>query len=185
MALIKAIIETPTGTMVASVNPIRPSWAGVYAGYPLVNRETTWGEDQSGHDVFVSIFGENYDRRIFTNACATRVSIALNKANYAVRKDFLISHGELRGKGIISSAIQLKNWLAEPSRFGEPDVKILSPSSLTDVQAAIGPKKGIYILEAKNYQWASGHATLWHDGNAIGKHNYFDYAKEIFFWELK
>jgi hypothetical protein len=185
MAHVKAAIQISTGTTVATVNPIRPGWAAVYEGYPLVDRGTARENDQPGHDVFVSVFGKDYDTKIFTNACATRVSIALNKANYTVRKDFIIRQGDLHGKGIITSAINLKKWLAEPSRFGEPDVKIVSPSSLNDVKVAIGQKKGIYILESNNYKWASGHATLWYDEHAIGNHDYYDHAKEIFFWELK
>ena len=71
----------------------------------------------------------------------------------------------------------------------EPSVIVaddLSPSEcFNDVYLKLKEKKGIYILESNNYRWASGHATLWYNGNAIGKHNYWDHAKSIHFWELK
>lgn len=163
----------------------RPKWIDVYKHYPKINAGSLNENDEPAVSIFKKNFGENYDRQVFTNACATRVSIALLGANIKVKGDFVIQKGEYKGKGIITSAIKLLEWLSSDSVFGKADIVINSPSSFNDVYSKLKEKKGIYILESNNYRWASGHATLWYNGNAIGKHNYWKHAKSIHFWELK
>lgn len=162
----------------------RPSWAAVYEGYPKINAGTPSENDQPAYEVFESIFGEGYDNSLFSNACATRVSIALNHAKVPVKADFKIQIGNYKGKGIITSAAKLKNWLSLPEVLGKADIIIKNPQSFDELSSVLGAKKGLYILESDNYNWATGHATLWYDGHALGNHDYYSHAKEIHFWEL-
>lgn len=174
----------PKDNVTSFVSHGRPGWKEVYAGYPKVNEGTMHENDLPANDVFLSVLGEDYDRSVFSNACATRISIALNHSGLNVKKDFMIGQGPLMGKGMIASALNLKNWLSSSQVLGEPDVVIKKPQSLEELRSAIGTKKGIYVLESDDYNWASGHATLWYDGHAIGNHDYYSHAKEIYFWEL-
>ena len=137
----------------------RPKWIDVYKHYPKINAGTLNENDEPAVSVFKRIFGEDYDRRIFVNACATRVSIALLGANIKVKGDFVILKGEYKGRRIITSAIKLLKWLSSDSVFGKADIIINSPSCFNDVYSKLKEKKGIYILESNNYRWAIGHAT--------------------------
>lgn len=173
------------GDVTSFVSHSRPLWADVYDGYPKVNAGTRYENDQPAGEVFESILGENYNQEIFTNACATRVSIALNHAKVTVRQDFRISHGPYKGGGIIASATNLKKWLSSSNIFGEADVIIRNPQSFNELATAIGTKRGIYVMESNDFNWATGHATLWYDGHALGHHDYYSHGKEICFWELR
>lgn len=176
------IIAEAKGKTSASITIRRPKWSDVYKNYPKINGGTNNENDLPALFVFKSIFGDNYDKDIFSNACATRISIALLKSGISVRHDYTIKVGDLKGKGIITSAAKLNKWLT--TQFGKADI-IISPKSFNELSIGIGNKKGIYSLLSNNYKWASGHATLWYNGNAIGKHDYYEHAKEIHFWELK
>jgi hypothetical protein len=162
----------------------RPRWADVYRGYPKINNGQ---DDMLAPDVFKSILGENYDRTIFTNACATRVSLGLLEGKMKVKADFLIAKGKFKGKGFIASAKNLQEWLSKSSVWGDSDEYIENPSSLTDVQNIIGNRNGVYIIIGGFGAGISGHATLWVGTrkNTIGEHNYADNGGNIYFWELK
>ena len=168
----------------------RPRWKDVYDGYPLVNRGTSNENDLPAEQVFKSILEDNSENRSMfnnfsSNAGTTRLSIALIRAGMTLRKDFRVQIGDLKGKGFISSAINLIKWLSEPEQFGAADIIIKNPSSLADVRSKIGNKRGIYAFESNDYKRASGLTTLWYNGDAIGGNNCYDLAKEIHFWELK
>lgn len=162
----------------------RPKWDDVYHGYPKVNPGTPYENDLPAPKVFTSIFGANYDKVTFGNACATRLSLGLINAKIKVKTEYSIAEGPNKGKGIIVSAVNMGNWLKD-KQLGKPDEKIENPKSFNEVANKIGKRRGIYILISNDSRWASGHATLWHDGNAIGGHNYYEHAKVIYFWELK
>lgn len=163
----------------------RPPWDKVYEGYPKRqdSESITNENDELAEVVFSSIFGNEYDKDMFVNACATRLSLSLLNGGMNVEKDFSIKQGEYKEKGIITSAAKMINWLKK--QFGEPDVLINNPTSLKEIRDAIGDRKGIYGIIAKDPNWASGHVTLWYKNNAIGGNDYYEYAKEVYFWELK
>ena len=52
----------------------RPKWIDVFEGYP---KNMSGTDDLSTTEVFERVRGEEYDRKIFTNACATRVSFSV------------------------------------------------------------------------------------------------------------
>ncbi len=164
----------------------KPKFKDVLEGYPLNSSET---DDMDTQSVFELVFGVDYDKSIFTNACATRVSMALNEAGVPVRKDFIGQEGTYKGKGIIASAANLRKWLT--SYFGQADVIIENPTDFNQVSTQINGRKGIYIMHPKAGAFSSssisGHATLWVGGtynNAVGGHNYIAQAKSIYFWAL-
>jgi hypothetical protein len=161
----------------------RPKWKDVYEGYPKTSNSL---DDMPASDLFSILLGINYDSDIFSNACATRVSLGLINAGNEVRKDFVIQQGKYKGKGFIASAINLKNWLSLPSVFGEADEILEAPDNLTNVASTLCQRNGIYIIIGGFGGGVSGHATLWigKNMNVIGEHNYIDPARTIYFWEL-
>lgn len=185
-----------TGLTISALNHVlhfaeqkinKPKFQDVLDGYPL-NRLRT--DDMSTHEVFEMVFGKNYDRTLFTNACATRVCVGLNEAGIDVRKDFIGQTGKMKGKGVIASAIKLRKWLT--FKFGEADLVLKNPKDFAEVSKAINGRQGIYIMHPKKGAFSSasitGHATLWVGGtynNAVGLHNYIQEAKSIYFWSLK
>lgn len=93
--------------------------------------------------------------------------------------------GKLKGKGIMTSAVNMVNWLK--SNFGAPDVTVENPGSKDTIEVKIGNRKGIYAMLPKSAAefGASGHVTLWHNRGAIGNNDYARSARVIYFWELK
>ncbi|MCW9718671.1 MULTISPECIES: T6SS effector amidase Tae4 family protein [unclassified Avibacterium] len=173
-----ATITARAGNRKRSIKVRRPPWDKVYEGYPKREDPTsiTNENDEYAELVFISIMGENYDRNIFINACATRLSLALLNGGMKPPRNYPIIKGKFAGKGVIVSAAKMIEWLKK--QFGSPEVFIRYPESLQEIQNAIGNRKGIYGMIAKDPKWASGHVTLWHKNNAIGGHNYFLEAKK-------
>jgi len=167
-----------------ATNLTRPKWSKVYTGYP---KNASGTDDMAADAVFKSILGDNYDRRTFTNACATRVSLGLLNGGINVKKEFIIQKGDFKGKGFITSAINLKNWLSKNEIFGVADEKIDGPSNLVDVRNIIGGRNGVYVILGGFANGITGHATLWLGTNkdVVGGHNYVSYGGTIYFWELK
>jgi hypothetical protein len=101
-----------------------------------------------------------------TNACALRISYALNKSGIKIPN----RNGTFKGadgKYYFLSAEKLLNWMTV--RFGKPDLTLKANN--------LGPllgEKGIYIMQATSpYIFrAWGHADLWYYNNCVG-HCYF------------
>ncbi|MDO4895997.1 MAG: T6SS effector amidase Tae4 family protein [Moraxella sp.] len=167
----------------------RPSWAKVYAGYPKrVSRDFLIPQDLESNQVFELIFGKNYNKTKFTNACATRVSLGLLNAGLTISpRAFLIqdkSHPHA-GKGIETIASTLRDPLVKPHYWGEPDVIICNANNLAKVANIIGNRNGVYFISG-NFSGVSGHATLWLGAyrNVIGSNNYITTGRTVSFWEL-
>lgn len=166
----------------------RPTWQLVYEGYPK-----SGSGDLGAEEVFTSILGENYDTKIFSNACATRVSLGLLNGNMKVATAFPIQNPkhQFYGKGFQSSARGLKDWLSKPNVWGVADVIICNPTSLEEVVSKINHsnrvRNGVYIIVDGFSRGISGHATLWigKQGNVIGGNHFIGIGKEIHFWELR
>ncbi len=160
----------------------RPKWIDVYEGYP----KTNVGGDLPSPDVFISVFGPQYDTQKFQNACATRVSLGMLNANIKFEKpEFIVQVGEYKGKGFMTSAEKLKIEIT--NYFGDADIIIKKPVSLDAVQAKLGSKNGIYIILGGFNPGITGHSTLWigKNKNVIGGNHYVNINSEIYFWELK
>lgn len=165
----------------------RPSWKDVYNGYPK-----SGNDDRPATEVFPELLGKDYDKKIFGNACATRVSLGLINGGMKVKTAFKITNKKhiFYDKGFQTSAGGLQAWLIKKDVWGAPDVTITGPSNITAVASKINEgriKNGIYIILGGFGDGISGHATLWigNNRNVIGGHNYVDYGGTVYFWELK
>ncbi|MBN6076391.1 hypothetical protein HYE59_02265 [Aggregatibacter actinomycetemcomitans] len=181
-----ANINTRSGKVQRALNVARPSWNKVYEGYPKVERNGMI-DDLDAHSVFTSIFGKDYDSSTFGNACATRLSLGLLNAGVKIRGEYPILQGPFKGKSVIVSAANMVKWLN--NNFGKPEETIPSPKEYRNIVDRIGNRKGIYAMKPNSPRdfRASGHVTLWVNGNVIGGegHSYYKAAFEIYFWELK
>jgi len=176
-------ITAYVGNTCKTVELGRPRWEDVYAGYLLERNETGKEKDISADTVFKTVLGENYDKAVFKNACATRVSFALIKAKMELRKDFIVQVGCDAGKGFIASVKKLQEWLT--TVWGIADKVIENKSSLKDVAEIINGRNGVYIILNGNAK--KDHATLWigADNNAVGGNHYIGEGCIVYFWELK
>ena len=96
----------------------------------------------------------------FYNTCATKVSLALIDAGVTLEQTFIVQGGPFKGKGLNTSAVGLKNELLR--KWGKPDVKIVNPTSLEEIQQKIGPgKSGVFICAPCGFEDCTGHATIW------------------------
>jgi hypothetical protein len=208
-----AVHENLRNEALVTIDRPRPRWIDVFDGYPCYEENGVL-RDVSPSDVFKFILGDNYRGRYpnLNHACATRVSLGLINAGVNVPTEFQIQRGVFKGKGFITSAInlmkELPNMLGErrdrgniPTNYeqNERNEKLLKAdiiivpqqnSSINfDITNKIGDKKGIYIFKLPPGQVATGHATLWLKGpngriEPIGG-TFGETAVTINFWELK
>ncbi len=128
----------------------------------------------------------NYDIGVFGNACATRISKALNSSgsNHQIpyykaigpngKYEAQVSSGAQKRWYIFRVKILIK-YLKE--KYGEPEV--FSPDVY---ESKIAGRKGIIIYEVNGWSDASGHADLW-DGKKCLVNGYGDRAHTVLFWE--
>lgn len=168
----------------------RPAWSQVYAGYPKIGAGTASENDLPANEVFTGIFGSGYDQTIYSNACGTRVSMALltgGMPRVGARKIAIsVEQHKFLGKYIEPGAAKLKEFLE--SKWGSPEQTIKTPVTLSNVEIKLKNKKGIYIMIPKdpNLFGASGHATLWTGHRVIGDHHFISSnTHAVYFWELK
>lgn len=166
----------------------KPRWGNMYLNYPKDSK----GDDMPVAGVCALIGGNvlvKFNQGNINNACALRVSRALNYSGVIIP----VINGQTvtgsDGKNYFLMASHLKNWLTKV--FGTPDVHItaadvaLARSSFKSMLIGI-QNRGIYIMKPQsetNFQ-ASGHATLWAGLDCIGMHNYFGAASDVFIWRL-
>lgn len=177
-------IRVRGGSLRTEIIARRPPWNKVYEGYPKNKNDPL--QDESADAIFPAILGEQYDKNIFSNACATRVSLGLLNAGMNVKPAFKIinkSHPYF-GKGFQSSAKGLQVWLTQI--WGKADIVIKGPTTIATVNQAINGRNGIYIILGGFAGGVTGHSTLWigEQGRTIG-HDYIDYGGDVYFWELK
>ncbi len=160
-----------------------PSWAKMNATYP----KNAAGADMPAPEVYKLVGGPIYklyteDPSSYANACALRVSQALNKSGIAIPA----GKGTYKGadsNNYFLSAGKLNTWMI--SYFGAPDI-----SAKSNFEAKLLGKQGIYIM-APNYPGkfgATGHATLFDGISCIGNHCYFTATGGVYetnLWILK
>ena len=140
-------------------------------------------------EVFTEIGGKvklNYDIGVFTNACATRVSRALNYSLGNHEIPFFKTKNS-KGEDVIQvSSGGKKLWYIFRVKalieyltdfYGSP--KIVSPGKY---KQSLRGKKGIIVYEVKGWNDASGHADLWSGTDAVGD-DYGSKSYNILFWE--
>lgn len=156
-----------------------PKWEDLKSHYPALPAAT----------VFKQIGGKvefNFDIKVFGNACATRISKALNSSGGIHRIPFYKAIGP-NGKyeGQVSSGKNklwyifrvkiLNKYLSE--KYGPPD--IYSPAEHIE---KLNARMGIIIYEVHGWTDATGHADLW-DGTKCVYQDYGSVSHNVFFWE--
>jgi len=156
-----------------------PKWENLKLYYPV----------HEANVVFKMIGGKvelNYDIGVFNNACAIRISRALNSSGGIHLIPFI---KELSPNGKIESQVSTgKNKLWHIFR-----VKILvkhltkiygGPEELKpgEYKEKLKNRKGIIVFEVLGWSDATGHADLW-DGTRCLWKNYGGVANKVLFWE--
>lgn len=168
----------------------RPAWSGVYAGYPKIDEGTESEGDEDAEIVFTSVFGPDYDKTTYFNACGTRLSLALlsGGVKQVGSRGIKIKNknNTFYGKQIEPGAGRLKDILEK--KWGKADIVVRYPTKLSDVSEKLDKKKGVYIMIPKSAHefGASGHATLWTGKRVMSDHYYIsELTAAVYFWELK
>jgi len=158
-----------------------PKWETLKAHFPAL----------PAGEVFQAIGGKvlyNYQIGVFSNACSTRVSAALNESGKEHEIPFFraewpkgkmqaqVSSGANK-KWYIFRVKMLVRYLAK--RYGQPEEFLPS-----EYEEKISCRKGIIVFEVKGWEDATGHADLW-DGSACLWHGYDDLAHNMLFWEAE
>lgn len=122
---------------------------------------------------------QNIDSEIFQNACAIRMSYALNYSGFPINRDsrWSTSSGADK-KWYIFKVTDLIRFLE--CNFGKPDIITKSTTNMSQFSGV----KGLLVFNVSIWSDASGHATLW-DGSKCSDHCYFDDANEVKMWKLK
>lgn len=127
-----------------------------------------------------------YDIGVFSNACATRISKALNGAGGI----HLIPYFKAIGpNGKLESQVSSgknKNWYIFrvkmlvkhlTTRYGKPETFTRS-----EYKVKLNNRKGIIIFEVLGWSDSTGHADLWNGSKCLWK-GYGGIANKILFWE--
>jgi len=156
-----------------------PAWPELIKHFP--NKEAK--------EVFTEIGGKvklNYDIGVFKNACATRISKALNYSLGAHEIPFFKTKNS-DGKDVIQvSSGGKKLWyIFRVKALIEYLTKTYGEPKYIDVgkyKQSLKGKKGIVVFEVTGWTDASGHADLW-DGSKVVGSDYGGKAHRILFWE--
>ena len=150
--------------------------------------------DLDGSTFFSKVIPKIYqeDPPKFVNACASRLSLALNKAGVtdlnpvAFNTLYDYTHNEGKGAGntyskgtpLITSALQMKNFLTKKYGNGED---FENDGTITD---KLKGRKGMFVITEVPGWRASGHADI-HDGKGnCGNYCHFGEGGKLRFWEL-
>ncbi|MBV4356354.1 type VI secretion system amidase effector protein Tae4 [Pinibacter aurantiacus] len=168
-----------------------PKWSDMDAAYP----KDANGNDLPGPLVYGVVGGTvlnlyNSNPKKFANACALRVSMALNYSGVNIPN---IPDHTFKGadnKYYFLSAAKLYNWMIKTFGTSNAIITTRSLRGTTDFKTPILGKKGIYIMQANSIPLfgATGHASLWNGSTCVSDHCYFDASggiAKLGFWELK
>ncbi|HHF3143312.1 type VI secretion system amidase effector protein Tae4 [Vibrio alginolyticus] len=130
-----------------------------------------------GGKVNYNINGLTPSQGQFQNACAIRMSYALNSAGYKIpfMRGSTVSGG--KGNWYIYKVKALVDFLR--NEFGEPDQTIENPTV-----EKLSKYRGILVVDVESWSDASGHATLWY-GSRCSDECYFPLAKKAYLWKLE
>jgi len=155
-----------------------PKWDVLKGNYPALPAPV----------VFKQIGGKvelNFDIGVFENACAIRVSKALNQSGGLHKIPFFKDAGPNgRFEAQVSSG-KNKNWYIFrvkmlikylTKNYGAPEV--FTPAKY---KKEINGRKGIIIYEVNGWSNATGHADLWNGLNCVYQ-GYGDVSHKIYFW---
>jgi len=113
----------------------------------------------------------------FTNACAIRMSYALNYSGVTITRGSWKTVSGADKKWYIYRVQDLRTFLA--NSFGKPDEVKRSPNP-----SDFAKRKGIIVFNVSGWSDASGHVSLW-DGNKCSDTCHFPIATEVSLWSLE
>ena len=166
-------------------NALLPSYEDMYNHYP---KDAANGDMPAG-EVYKLVGGQIYKMYLekpqnFANACALRVSYALNQSGVAIPASKKTFKGEDK-KNYFLGATHLHKWME--NYFGDPDI-----TAIKDFELQLRGNKGIYTMIPKKPGTfgASGHATLFDGSECIGgiDHCYLtpgEAVEKVHLWILK
>jgi hypothetical protein len=161
-----------------------PSWTDMNANYP---KNASGTDDMPAADVYTLVGGTplaiyNGDPIANANACALRVSRALNYSGVTI--PYIPDHTfqGTDGKYYFLGAAKLYNWMSKT--FGSSGSSVITltqsqgGSNGENFASLLSGNKGIYIMKpvdpsATTGFGATGHCTLFDGNDCIGGHNYF------------
>ena len=156
-----------------------PKWYVLKIHYPV----------KGAGAVFKEVGGKvelNYNIRVFSNACATRVSKALNGAggvHFIPYFKAIGPNGKLEPQ--VSSGKNKKWYIFRVKMLNKHlTSKYSKPEEFTrsEYKLKLNKRKGIIIFEVTGWSDATGHADLWDGAKCLWK-GYGGIANKILFWE--
>jgi RHS repeat-associated protein len=153
--------------------PMRPRFTDLLAAYPAF----------PSPDVYALVGGAVLkehlrDPEAYANACALRVSRALNYSGAEIRKEYPKTLSGSDGKWYYFNLLDFVAFLTR--YFGPPDIKKSKPARTLDFLG----KRGIIIFDTRG-AWpnATGHADLW-TGAGCAWECYFPLSNEVSLWKM-
>lgn len=147
---------------------IRPSFTQMWKHFSDINHSVP----QVGKIIGGKV-GTNINSNIFRNACALRMSYALN------RSGIKIPHNESRWK---TSSGADKNWYIY--RVEDMVTFLNDRFGSADITSNFTGEKGIILFNVSGWSDATGHVTLW-DGMTCSDQCYFPQSTGVKQWILK
>ncbi|MFV8783008.1 type VI secretion system amidase effector protein Tae4 [Microbulbifer sp. SA54] len=156
-----------------------PAWAALLRNFP----------NKPAAEVFTEIGGKvklNYDIGVFSNACATRISRALNFSGDQHRIPFYKTKDGSGNEVVQVSSGGKKYWYIYRVKvmaqylgevYGRP--KIIPVDSYRN---QLRGKRGIIVYVVSGWSDATGHADLWDGETSVGS-DYGNKSNQILFWE--
>lgn len=148
--------------------PQKPSFSTMWNRFSDINRDVSQVGKIIGGKVEVNI-----NNHVFNNACALRMSYALNRAG------IMIPRNESRWK---TSSGADKNWYIY--RVNDMVKFINDRFGKADITKNFSNDKGILFFNVSGWNDATGHITLW-NGAACADKCYFPQSSGVQLWILK
>ena len=155
----------------------RPKFETMWSNFSTVNGSVLFVGKKIGGKVGENIeLGTRDTVNGFTNACAIRMSYALNYSGVKVGSG---PWAKVSGADKNWYIFRVKDMLKFlNARFGRADKIVIDPKA-----SDFAGLKGILAFEVSHWLDATGHLTLWNGTNA-SDHEFFGKASKAYLWSL-
>lgn len=200
-------ISARAGTRTVSTKPRRPAWSNVYKAYVTIdnagkNESTDIKKTAAKYKLIGGPAEKEFKRDpdTYVNACALRLSYALNHGGMPIKDNKQLPGGtSLKGADgniYYTGVYKVRDFLV--LNWGNADkpytLKVMSTKKQNrDLYDELTKfkKKGVVSMKVTGWTDASGHITLWTGSNFADGSNYlidnrkYVIVTEFQFWELK
>lgn len=155
--------------------PSIPSFGNLSAAFSVVNVDVD--------TVKKIVFGKDNKKTYITNACAIRLSRALNYGGDPISKQPQMAME--KGVDKFYYFLRVKDLYSYLStRYGSPGTTIKPPAGKASGidSSSLKGKRGIIQFKVDIWSDATGHFDLWNGEKCLG-HSYFDQASSVSLWE--